>query len=146
MKFLTICLAFFLPSMADVQETAPLVKLSSSRPVVRIPLRVNESPPQASVLRIPVTKVRNTRQDPLSVSVAVVQRKPPGRRWPIGVFSVYPPEQPGVFHLNVPPEALTRLRQPAPAEIELRLERRPDGSSPQAVEIDIGKLALITKP
>ena len=97
-------------------------------------------------LQIPVTKIRNPRMMPISISaIAILNNKKSGRI-SLGSFSIYPADQTGTFHLPLPETVTKAGRGTGRITFEIRLVPGPETLEANSLEIEIGPMRLTAEP
>lgn len=122
--------------------TPPMIKLTSENPNGGFAIKANTIPSTADVLEIPITKVVNPSQIPLSVYVYLSGNQEKSereiKRIQIGSFSIYPPDRPGKFLLS-PPQSLRKLLPSAELQMTFVLKRVDESKPWSHVEIEVGR-------
>ncbi len=97
-------------------------------------------------LQIPVTKIRNPKMMPISISATVILNNQKSGRVSLGSFSIYPADQTGTFHLPVPDALAKAGRGTGRITIEIRLVPGPAPLEANSLEIDLGPIRLTAEP
>lgn len=133
---LALILALLAEACSSQDKPTPVsVKLSGSEPTVRVELDAAMLSRGPGRLQFAVSDVRNAALSAVNVVVEAVAPKGAGRRKLVGSFTLFPPDQPGVFHLaapaDLPRDSKGRVR------LELRLERPPVQKAAPALSLTI---------
>jgi hypothetical protein len=122
--------------------TPPMITLTNENPNGGFAIETNTIPPTADVLEIPITKVVNPSQIPLSVYVYLNGNQEKSerevKRIPVGSFSIYPPDRPGKFLLS-PPQSLPKLVPSAELQMTFVLKRVDESKPWSRVEVEVGR-------
>lgn len=137
-------------ALSDVPDSMPAPappQVTAKQPVLGISMDTSPLRTGASVLAVKVDKVVNPGLSALSVSVSALAAGTGSTgKVVIGTFSLYPADQPGLFHLALPPELARRLRNTSKTQLELRLGSGSETPLPQNVVIQFGKIQLVRPP
>ena len=94
-------------SMRTDKPASPVMTLTQERPNYSLPIKaVGGSASDAEILEVSITKVMNRSLTPIEIDVYLSDTetdKAERNRQLIGNFSLYPPDEPGKFLLNVTP-------------------------------------------
>lgn len=131
-----LILALLAGACASQDKPAPVsVKLSSGQPAVRVELDGSMLSRGPGHLQFAVSDVQNSALSPVNVVVEAIPPSATGRRKSVGSFALFPPDQPGSFHLaapsDLPRDSRGRLR------LEVRLEQPPARQVDSALRLTI---------
>ncbi len=130
----------------DPPSASAILKLTPLRSTVRITIDAKVLRSGRGQLQIPVSKIRNPKMAPMSISAtAILNNQKPGRV-ALGSFSIYPADQTGTFHLPVPETVRKAARGTGRITIEIRLV---PGSAPleaNSLEIELGPMRITATP
>ena len=97
-------------------------------------------------LQIPVTKIRNPRMMPISISAIAILNNQKSGRILVGSFSIYPADQTGTFHLPLPETVAKAGRGTGRITFEIRLVPGLVTLEANSLEIELGPIRITAAP
>lgn len=127
--------------------------LTLTRPAARVRAPEGVLSKPTSLVEVPIISITNPLQIPFSISVDLEWKQSDGtlRRAPLGSFSVYPPDRPGVFALRTA-EGFAALKKAesrrARDSVSVLLEMKLASTAkvPEQLQVRVGSLRWRNEP